>query len=75
MTIDNDNEKRRAEVFLNNKIQIHVSKTDGRFFNGYILNVGSDFFILKDRFNDKQQFIFFSELKKPLEPFQEVREN
>lgn len=72
MIIDNDNEKKRAELFLNSKIQVHISKTDGRFLNGFLVSIGSDFFIIRDRFNNGEQFIFFSELKKPIEPFREV---
>lgn len=65
----NEDEKRRAEIFLERKTIVHVSRKDGIYFNGLLQEVGSDFFIIRDRIENKNQIIFFSELKKPLEEF------
>lgn len=74
MTINNDNEREKALIFQERKTKVHISKTDGRFHNGLILEVGSNFFIILDKQTTTKQFILFSELKKPIEVFKEVGE-
>ena len=66
--MENENEYKRAEFFFNKKIIVHVIKTSGTFYNGLILEISKDFFIINDRVNGKQ-FVFFNELKKPIEPY------
>jgi len=70
--MEDENEKQRAEIFMNRKSMVHVSKKDGAYYNGLILEVGNTFFVLKDRFEETEKFIFFNELKKPLELFTEA---
>lgn len=72
MTIKNDNERKRALIFQERKTKVHISKEDGRFHNGLILEVGSDFFIILDHENSIEEMILFSELKKPISVFKEV---
>lgn len=72
MNIDNEHEHERSIFFSERKITVHISRIDGFWCNGLILEVGSDFFIIKDRFDGKEHFIFFQELKKPIEKFNEV---
>lgn len=64
----NENEYKRAKFFFNKKTIIHVTKKSGTFYNGLILEISKEFFIINDRVNGKQ-FIFFNELKRPLEPY------
>lgn len=67
----NTNETKRAEYFLDKKIAVHIIKTSGEWMNGTIKNVSEDFFILDDRIKG-EQFIYFSELKKPIEPYRNL---
>lgn len=69
--MENEYEYERAKVFFERKTIVHVSTKQGFFFNGIILEVAESFFVLKDRFDGKEKFIYFSELKKSLEPFKE----
>jgi hypothetical protein len=70
MNIENEHEQNRALFFLSRQNIVHVKKKDGLFLNGLILEVGTDFFIIKDRLG-KEYMIFFAELEKPLEVFHE----
>lgn len=66
----NDIDYRRAKVFFEKKIPIHVSLKSGSFYNGYILEKPNiDFFILHDR-KDGYTPIFYIQLKKPIVQFQ-----
>lgn len=60
----------RAKVFLEKGIKVHVSKSNGTFYNGIILEVSDDFFFIDDK-EDGRQLVFFKELTKPLEEFRE----
>jgi len=70
--IDDNNEYERAKVFLKRKTTVHVSKKDGFFYNGLILEVANYFFIILDRKLKKEFLVLFSELKKPIAKFTEV---
>jgi hypothetical protein len=72
MNNENNEQRRRAEIFQQRKTIVHISKNNGIFYNGWILEVGSDFFILKDKVKG-EVMILFSELVKPIEIY-EVRE-
>jgi len=61
----------RAKVFLEKQLKVHISKKNGTYYNGIILEVKSDFFFIEDQ-KDGQQLVFFEELKKPIETFTEV---
>ncbi len=74
MNINNEDEKKKALIFLERKDVIHVTKNNGIFHNGLIIEVGDGFFILLDRIHEKEVFILFEELKYPLELFTEVGE-
>jgi len=58
----------RAKIFLERKANVHISKKNGSFYNGVIVEVSSDFFFIEDR-EDGKQLVFFAELKKPIEEF------
>ena len=73
MNNEYDEQRRRAEIFQERKTIVHISKNNGFFHNGLILEVGNDFFILKDRLKGSELMILFSELKRPIEAY-EVRE-
>ena len=63
-------EYKRALLFLTRKILVHAS-TEKFWCNGILLEVSPDFVVIRDRYDGKEKFIYFSELKKPLEPFTE----
>lgn len=69
-----NNEHERALIFFERKCMVHISTNrENRFWcNGFILEVGKNFFVIKDREGGKEHFIFFSELNKPIEKFKEV---
>jgi len=71
MTMADEYEYKRALLFLERMITVHASKKDGFWCNGLLLEVAKDFFVIKDRFGGQEKFIYFEELKKPLEPFKE----
>jgi len=74
MKINNEQEFERAQLFMKRNMMVHVSKVDGIFLNGNIIEISKDFFVLLDYVQQKEYFIFFKELKKPLEVFREARE-
>jgi hypothetical protein len=68
------NTKRKAEFYLEDKRKIHISLKTGTFYNGYIIEIRSDFLILKDDVLGEMP-VFFSEIKDDgLEPYQDVGE-
>jgi hypothetical protein len=73
-TINLEQERNRALLFLDRKTIVHISKIDGFFSNGILLEVGSDFFIIKDRVDGGERLIFFSELKNSIEIYREREE-
>ncbi len=60
----------RAKVFLDNETKVHVSKKDGTWWNGIIVEVKNKFFFIDD-VEDGKQLVFFIELAKPIQPYQE----
>jgi hypothetical protein len=61
--------KRRVELFFENKINVHIDTFDNRFYNGIILELGSDFLLIFERVLGKT-FILFSEIRN-IEPYKE----
>ena len=59
--------KRRAELFLEKKIQIHIDTFDKTYYNGLILEIGSDFLFIYERVLGKT-FVLFSQIET-LEPY------
>jgi len=69
----NDNEYERSKIFFERKIPVHLSKINGTFLNGFLLEVNKNFIIINDKkFNNT--IVFYSELKKSIEEFREVGE-
>ena len=64
--------KRRVELFFENKINVHIDTFDNRFYNGLILEIGSDFLLIFERVLGKT-FVLFSEIKV-IEPYKEKGE-
>ena len=61
---------KRAKIFFEDKIPVHVALKSGSFYNGYILEEPKlEFFILHDR-KIGYTPIFYIELKKPLVQYQ-----
>jgi len=60
-----------AQYFCDNKIEAHLIRKDGIFFNGLIKEVGSEFCIIEDQ-KDGGKLVFFSELKRPIEQKMEI---
>ena len=61
----------RAKVFLEKKLIVHISKKDGIYYNGLILEVKSNCFFIDDK-EDGRQLVFFEELVKPIQEFREA---
>ena len=62
------NEYERALIFFNRKIIVHVVKEDGTFYNGLILEISKEFFVIQDRVMG-EQYVLFAELKRQIEPY------
>ena len=60
----------RAKIFCNKEIKVHISKKDGIWYNGIIIEVQSDFFFIIDE-EDGRQLIFFKELKSDIKEYLE----
>ncbi len=67
MTDENMNHE-RAKVFCEKEIKVHVSKKEGIWFNGIIIEVKPDFFFIIDQ-EDGRQLIFFKELKSDIKEY------
>ena len=65
-----DMNPKRANLFCQRKAKVHISKSNGTFYNGIIAEIGSDFFFIDDE-KTGRQLIFFLELDKPIEEFKE----
>ena len=70
-TNNEDMNRRRALAFYKEKLIVHIVKGDGIFYNGRILKVDDDFFVIHDR-EDGAKVVFFFELKKPIVEYEEV---
>ena len=51
----------KAKYFYDNKISVHLMKTDREWFNGFIVEFSNDFFIIDDR-KYGRRMVFFIEL-------------
>ena len=60
----------RAKVFLDKNVMVHISKSNGVYYNGIIIEVKPEFFFIEDK-EDGRQLVFFKELNKPIEEFRE----
>ena len=65
-----ENEYAKAKLFLERKTIVHLSKLDGMFYNGLLVEVGNTFVIIDDR-EDGHKLVLFSELKKSIDEFME----
>jgi len=59
--MDDETHEKKIKYFFNQKEKVHVKVKSGLFFNGFIIEINSEFFILDDR-RIGQMPIFFSEL-------------
>lgn len=57
----------RAKVFFSEQKTVHVSKKDGVYYNGLILEVAPTHFYIQDK--DGKKLILFKELAKDLEEY------
>ncbi len=64
--VDVQVEKEKALIFCERKITVHITKQE-YWINGIILEVGIDFFLIKDRLDGDETLVLFSELKSPIE--------
>ena len=62
-----------ANSLRREEIKVHVSLTNGTFYNGIITRVYEEFFVIIDDINGATN-VFYFQLKKPLEEFEEVGE-
>lgn len=64
--------KRRAELFFEHKINVHIDTFEKKYYNGLILEIGSDFLFIHERLIGKT-FVLFSQIET-LEPYKEKEE-
>jgi len=66
-------ERERALIFSERKTTVHISKIydNPSWINGIIIEIGLDFFIIKDRLNGREYLVLFHELKNPIESYVE----
>jgi len=69
---ETESTKRRAELFFEKKTNLHITTFDNKFYNGLILNVGSDFLLLADRYLG-ETFVLLGDIKV-IEPYKEREE-
>lgn len=67
INIDIEHEKKKALIFKDNKTRVHISKTNGEWWNGIIDELGSEFFFVNTEIGRK--LILYEELAKGIEPF------
>ena len=58
----------RAKVFFNKQIVVHVSKINGTYYNGLILEVAPTYIFIDDK-EDGRKMVLFKELAKDLEEY------
>lgn len=64
-----DMDYKRAIVFYEQKLPVHISLVNGSFYNGLITEKPTqEFFFINDKVEGKT-LIFFIELKKPIQEF------
>jgi hypothetical protein len=59
--VNEEEMKRKVELYFKHKILVHVNLLSDRYYNGLILEIGSDFFLMQDRIIG-EVFILFSEI-------------
>ena len=64
-------EREKAIILSERKTIVHVSLIDRPWINGLIIEVGKDFFLIKDRLNGYESLVLFHELKHPIEIWKE----
>jgi len=64
----------RAKIFKDKSIPVHISKKNGIYYNGLLLEVKPDFVFIDDQ-EDGRQLVFYNELAKPIEEKKEVNGN
>lgn len=62
-----EDEFKRAKIYLQENQEVHLSLKNGSFYNGYIVELSTEFIIFKDNMLGKMP-IFFRELKRSIEP-------
>ena len=63
----------KAAYFLEHNIEVHVSNSDGRFYNGYIVKIHEDSYLILDDKVYGETPIFFSGIIS-IERFREKEE-
>ena len=53
--------QRKLAFLFEKKKPVHVETASGKFYNGDLVNIGSDFFVIKDR-KLGECFLFFNEI-------------
>lgn len=50
-----------AQVYLKKEIPVHITKHDGEWLNGFIKEMGSNFFMIEE-FKKERMPVFFSDI-------------
>ncbi len=61
----------RIKILYKKYLPVHVFLKNGRFYNGYVIEVSDDYFEIQDR-KTGNQIVFYCELKKDVEEYKEV---
>jgi len=64
----------QALVYFRKKIPVHISKNDGIFYNGIIIELGPNFFFIED-FEEGRKLIFFEQLKHDIVEYKKEEKN
>ena len=71
ITEDEEKNRRRVNAFYKEKLIVHVITKKDSFYNGRILKVDKDFFVINDR-KKGAKVLFYLELKNPVVEYEEV---
>ena len=68
-----DDERHRASLLFKKQIRVHVTKKDGIFHNGLIIELSKDFFVIDDLIKG-EQLVLFTDLRKSIEIYNDIKE-
>jgi hypothetical protein len=69
--MENETITKKAEFYKKQQIFTHIGLNNGKFYNGLIQEVGSDFLIIHDRILGEMP-VFFIEISS-IEPYNKIK--
>lgn len=61
--MDDEEKKKRIDLFFDRQIPVHIITQTGKWVNGYVKEISSEFIIINDRVRG-EQLVFFNEMFK-----------